>query len=135
MQDTASSNQPRSSAREETAAALSRLSGMHAPKVATAAPPVKRRSWLMRLLGFLARPFTGWRKKKIVDIAASQHIAERAATAIASGAEPPMVFRGDTASTLATPMGTYAGKPAYQAIRKRAEQQFKNMDITTSTMN
>lgn len=60
---------------------------------------------------------------------------DRAAAARAAQMPPPVVFKGDTASTLVTPMGTYAGKPLDLVMRKRAEQQFKTMDVTQVTMN
>lgn len=86
-----------------------------------------------RLLTFLAGFLR--RKKQAGVYVPDAEAAERMATARAAQMPPPMAFKGDTANTLATPMSAYAGKPVEQALRKRAEQQFKNFDITQTTMH
>jgi hypothetical protein len=130
--DTAlSSKQP--SRNEKAASALSHPAGAQARK-ASAPSAVRPQGLIQRLMGFFARIFAGNKRNSrayTLDPAA----AERVTASLAAQMSPPMAFKGDTTSTLATPMGAYAGKPVSHAIRKRAEQQFNNMDISNSTMN
>lgn len=140
MQDTNASSQVTRSGRTEDALSVV----THAPKrqikaAAETASSAKPRSWFVRLVQCIARLF-GRKQPKPVETEtviriADTTVADRAAAARAAQMSPPMAFVGDTASTLATPMGAYAGKPVDQANRKRAEQQFRNMDVSQATMN
>jgi hypothetical protein len=135
MHDTASSSLQPALLREEAVTAAPPLSDVYAHAASSAKPEARPRGYLQKLAGFFARLFAGKRNKDHKSMPVIAVEDDRARAALAAQMQPPMAFRGDTASTLATPMGAYAGKPVEQAIRKRAEQQFKNMDITSATMN
>jgi hypothetical protein len=120
--------------REEAVTSLPHKADKEAPAVSAAAAGTRAPSLLRRLLECLARLFKG-KKRKETKYVPDQAASERAAAAQAAQLPPPMAFKGDTANTLATPIGAYAGKPVEQALRKRAEQQFKSMDITQSTVH
>lgn len=105
-----------------------------AQKTASAQSMHKPAGIVQRVLHFFVKLFSrkeAVRARKLVALS----LAERAAAARAAQMSPPVAFIGDTTNTLITPMGAYAGKPVDQAIRRRAEQQFKNMDITQATIN
>jgi hypothetical protein len=107
--------------------------GSRTARSASAGPQAARRVGLLqRVLTFFLRLF---KPQRAAHMPAPLTAAERAAAARAAQMSPPVAFKGDTANTLVTPMGAYAGKPVDQAMRKRAEQQFKNMDVTRTTMN
>jgi hypothetical protein len=97
---------------------------------------IKKAGLVRRLLMFVAG-LLGFKPRAKKESAPEFITAtdDRAAVARAAQLPPPMAFKGDTANTLAIPMGAYAGKPVEQAMHKRAEQQFKTMDITRSTMH
>ena len=134
MHDTdAFSQLPLSAPKERTHSVL------QAERPQTAAPvkavaAEKPRGLFARMFGWLGGLFVT--KKEAVAVRAVDPVAaERAATSRAAHMPEPVAFRSENASTLATPVSVYAGKPVEQAIRKRAEQQFKAMDITQSTVH
>ncbi len=135
MQDSNTTFSSQSTQRREGGKAALPPAGSALPrKGASPAAKAQPQGWIKRIIAFVARLWTG--KPKVQAYAADANAASRAATSIAAQLSPPMAFKGDTTSTLATPISTYAGgKPVNLAIRKRAEQQFDNMDLSNTTMN
>ncbi len=138
--DTASSSLQHTPLKEGAQAAMPHASKQPKPHLASPAENAKPRGLLARVMHFFARLFSSKRNlhhKDVAEIILPDLTAnnDRAAAARAAQMEPPVVFIGNSASTLVTPMGAYAGKPVEQAMRKRAEQQFRNMDVTQTTMN
>jgi hypothetical protein len=135
--DTAASSAVQATLNEEAFAAVPPAARKREHAASPSTPNAKPVTLWARLRGFLRRLFAGSRSPQqahpihIPELTA----ADRAAAARAAQMPPPVAFKGDTASTLVTPMGAYAGKPVDLAIRKRAEQQFRTMDVTQSTMN
>ena len=120
--------------REDAVTSLPHPAGREAPKASSAQNEIKAPGLVQRLMAFIVRLFKARRRKQI-EFVPDASVSERAATAQAAQLPPPMAFKGDTANTLATPIGAYAGKPVEHAMRKRAEQQFKNLDITQTTIH
>jgi len=100
----------------------------HAHKASAVQHETRKAGLVQRVIQFFARLFGSRRTTELTA-------ADRAKAAREAQLPPPLAFKGDTTNTLATPMGAYAGKPVEQVLRKRAEQQFKNMDITRATIN
>jgi hypothetical protein len=124
-----------SSIREQGVAPLPHVVTEVATAVAPVAGVAKRAGLMQCVWQFFARLLNRRqhvRKENTSDLIIA---ADRAAAALAAQMPPPIAFKGETASTLAIPTSTYAGKPVEQALRKRAEQQFKNLDITRTTIH
>jgi hypothetical protein len=102
----------------------------HPALAAFAQPAPAKQGWVKRALHFIGRLLGRGNSESALRTA-----AQRAAAARAAHMPESVAFKGATASTLVTPMGAYAGKPVEHAMRKRAEQQFKTMDISQTTMN
>jgi len=134
--DTTSPTQTRATISESSASAPHKHARKKVYPAALQQPAVKRTGFMGRVIQCVARLFR--RRSSVAATAVSVaelSPEERTAATRAAQLPPAMTFKGDTASTLAAPIGSYAGKPVMQAMRRRAEQQFKTMDTSQMTMN
>lgn len=92
----------------------------------------KKIGWIKRIILFFSYLFKGRPLNSKLAVDSGFHHTETAHTI---KTVPPLVFKGDTTQILVTPMGAYAGKPARLVMRRHAEQQFQDLDISRTTMN
>ena len=81
----------------------------------------KPKSFLARCFGLLRRYFFKTSRAEHL------HLVRPA------GAGKPIVFKGATAVTLMTPVGSYAGKTHKEYLRVLAEQAFETMNSSSGT--
>jgi hypothetical protein len=135
--DTTATSPAQGTLKEEALATIPQVEKKQARSASATASKAKPLGLMARCWRFAKGLFTVKPKAQPIPVVAAPDltVADRAAVARSAQMPPPVAFKGDTASTLVTPMGAYAGKPVDLAIRKRAEQQFKNMDLSQTTMN